>query len=104
MAVTVSDVTRIYPGPPHRLVVAKITQDDAYPTNGEALTASSFGLVSIVNVIPFGTPSGFGYEYVPSTGKLKMYWVDTSVDGAAMAEVTNDADTNAAGWFLVIGN
>lgn len=104
MAVTVSNVTRLFNGPPHRVVLAKIAQDDAYPTGGESLTATDFGLVSITNVVPLGNPDGFGYEYVTADTKLKMFWVDTSTDGAAMAEVVDTTDTNADGWFLVIGN
>lgn len=102
MAVSVSDVTPNLAG--KRLSLAKITFDSSYPSGGEAVTAADFGLTYLENVVPLGAPDGFSFEYDVANSKLLAYWVDTSVDGAAQAQVANTTDLSAvAGWFLGIG-
>jgi hypothetical protein len=64
-----------------------------YATNGVALTSTILGTGPVLDVLVF--PAG---GYVPSydraTGKVLVYWVDTTTDGAPLAEVT--AATNLA--------
>lgn len=73
--------------------------DDAYPTGGEAFDAESeSGFSDIVFVLVQPT-AGFVFQYVDSdtaaSRKIKAYWVDTSTDGAALAEVEDTTDINA---------
>jgi hypothetical protein len=73
-----------------------VTFDSSYPTGGEAVTAGSFGLSEIEFLLVIGTRgSGYVVEFVPSTSKLKALWVDTTVDGAPLAEVANTTDLSA---------
>lgn len=86
-----------------KLVAAQITFDSSYPTGGEALVASDFGLTEILAVICL--PSG-GYvgEFDEANGKLKTFWVDTTVDGAPLAEVADTTDLSAVVmWCIAIG-
>jgi hypothetical protein len=85
----------------HKLVAVQITFDSSYPTNGEALVASDVGLDSILAV--FSEPKG-GYNFVWAANLLEAFWVDTTVDGAPLAEVTNTTDlSGVTAWFLILG-
>lgn len=84
---------------PIEIWTGTIAFDDAYPTGGEAWNAQSetgFSEIVAVWVMPF---AGFVFQYVDSATaanrKIKAFWVDTSVDGAAMAEVADTTDINA---------
>ena len=80
----------------HRVRIGSVTFDDSYPTDGEAVSPSDFGLSEIYQLIVVGTRgSGYVVEYVPSDGKLKALWVDTTVDGAPLAEVADTTDLSA---------
>lgn len=78
-----------------RMHAVTLAFDDAYPTGGEALTADNVGLSRIDQAI-IAPAGGFVFEWDQTNKKVKAYWVDTSTDGAAMAEVPNDTDINAA--------
>lgn len=79
-----------------RVRIGTVTFDSSYPTGGESVTAASFGLSEIHKLLVIGTRgSGYIVEYVPSSGKLKALWVDTTVDGAALAEVADTTDLSA---------
>lgn len=73
--------------------------DDAYPTGGEAWNAEAESGFSDVIAVWVAPTAGFTFEYVDSataaSRKIKAYWVDTTVDGAAMAEVVDTTDINA---------
>lgn len=76
-----------------------IAFDDAYPTGGEAWNAESeTGFSDIVQVWVMPT-AGFVFQYVDSdtaaNRKIKAYWVDTTTDGASLAEVVDTTDINA---------
>ena len=80
--------------------------DSSYPTGGEAFNAESetgFSDVFAVQVLP---KAGYTFEYVDSATaanrKIKAYWVDTSVDGAAQAEVADTTDLSAVTGVRVI--
>lgn len=90
-----------------RVASGTITFDSSYPTDGEALTAATLGLQSLSVFLP--TPAQdangavvVGYDHTNS--KVKAYWVDTTVDGAEMAEVADT--TNLSGYsfrFMAFG-
>ena len=85
----------------HKLVAVKITFDSSYPTNGEALVASDVGLTEILAV--FAEPKG-GYCFVWAANLIEAFWVDTTTDGAPLAEVANTTDLSAiAPYCLVLG-
>lgn len=77
-----------------------IAFDDAYPTNGEAWDAESITGFSDVIAVWVQPMAGFVFQYVDSATaadrKIKAFWVDTTTDGAALAEVANDTDINAS--------
>lgn len=52
MAISSSDIERTVFGN-KRVVVASVTFDSSYPTGGEAVAASDFGLSSIDVILPF---------------------------------------------------
>lgn len=56
-----------------RWVKSTLTFDDSYPTGGEAVAASDFGLREIHAVIVTG-PTALGREarWIPSTGKIQV--------------------------------
>lgn len=68
--------------------------DDAYPTGGEAITPNSVGLTRIDDAIIAPT-AGFIFQWDRTNSKIKAFWVDTTVDGAAMSEVVDTTDINA---------
>jgi len=95
MAITVSSITNN--GPAAGGTVQKqatATFDSSYATGGEALAAADLGFSRIISV-QVNPSAGYVFEWVASTGKIKAYWVDTTVDGAAMAEVTATTDLSA---------
>jgi hypothetical protein len=77
------------------MTVSKVDFDSSYPTGGEALTPQDLGFAASTDeqfhVLPT-TSGGYVVKYDHSGQKLLAYWVDTSVDGAAMAEVVNTTD------------
>jgi hypothetical protein len=86
-----------------RYRVVDVTFDSSYPTGGEASAPSAYGLTDIICLIPL-TASGYTPEYDDTNSKIKMYWVDTTVDGAALAEVANTTNLSAVTVrFFVLG-
>lgn len=77
-----------------RMHVYTLGFDDAYPTGGEAVAAGTVGLTRIDDAI-IAPAAGFTFEWDRANGKIKAFWVDTSTDGAAMAEVVDTTDINA---------
>lgn len=75
--------------------------DDAYPTGGEAVAPGDVGLTRIDDALIAPT-AGFVFQWDRANLKVKAYWVDTSTDGAAMAEVVDTTDINA-GLTAVLG-
>lgn len=93
MAATVAVVQELGPDGPNVAKIVTVTMDSSYATGGEAVTAADCGLSRIVQ---FALEPNAGYvpEYDHANSKVKAFWVDTTVDGAAMAEVV--ATTNLA--------
>lgn len=85
MALTVTAVGTNYEGARMKKTF-DVTGDSSYPTGGEDLTRATLGFVNIENVTATNA-GGYVFEYDRANQKLKAYWVDTTVDGAALAEV-----------------
>ena len=79
-----------------REVRGTITFDSSYATNGEAVTLAQLGLTRLdwltVNTTDGHVPAWDGST---STPKVKLFWVDTTVDGAPLAEVPSTTDVSA---------
>jgi hypothetical protein len=78
-----------------KFVVVDLTFDSSYPTGGEAFDVAQLGLSEVwFAVIDATAPSATSYQfrYDKVNGKIQAYWVDTSVDGAALAEVADTTD------------
>jgi hypothetical protein len=74
-----------------------IAFDSSYPTGGEAITLGTLGLSTLKSLYPFSfagfVPAWNGSKTAP---KILLYWVDTSTDGAAMAQVVDETDVASA--------
>ena len=71
-----------------------VTFDDSYPTGGESFTQSNLGFVAF-NRVEVNPTAGYVFEYDAANEKIIAYWVDTTTDGAPMAEVTDEEDLSA---------
>ena len=73
--------------------------DDAYPTGGEAWDAEAITGFSDIIMVFVQSTAGYTFQYVDSdtaaSRKIKAFWVDTTTDGAALAEVADTTDINA---------
>lgn len=91
MAVTATTQTLDNPGGV-RFILVSVTPDASYPTGGEPVTPALFGFASQIYFAEGVSLGGITWRYIPATGKIKAFWVDTSVDGAALAEVASTTD------------
>ena len=79
-----------------KIVIGTVTFDSSYPTGGEAISLVDLGLTRLDTL--FVAPNG---GYMPTWNasttapKIKMFWVDTTTDGAALAEVPSTTDVSA---------
>jgi hypothetical protein len=79
-----------------KFVTADVTFDSSYATGGEAISVSSLGLTRLDFMWVSGDDG-----YVPqwdgslTAPKIKLYWVDTTTDGAPMAEVASTTDVSS---------
>ena len=96
MAASVSIVTAPELPGNCKFVTATVTFDSSYATGGEAISASSLGLDRL-DFIWAVTQDGYVPSWNGSTTapKVKLYWVDTTTDGAALAEVPSTTDVSA---------
>ena len=70
----------------------RVTFDSSYPTGGEALNFKQYvGFTPDVAFFSQRAPLTGGYTFVwdRTNNKILVFWVDTTVDGAAMSEVAN---------------
>lgn len=84
------------------LHVHKITFDSSYPTGGEPLTAADLGWsdnASLLDVVALSGP--YTFQYDAANAKILAYWVDTTVDGAAMAEVVNTTNLSTVSTYVL---
>lgn len=96
MAATVSVVTGPEVPGNRKFVTATVTFDSSYATGGEAITAASLGL-NRLDFIWAVTSDGFipSWDGSTTSPKIKLFWVDTTTDGAALAEVPSTTDCSA---------
>jgi hypothetical protein len=86
-----------------KMVLTYITFDSSYPTGGEALTTAQLGLEEVLAVI-FPCSAGYSFAYDETNQKVLAYWVDTTTDGAALAQVENTTNLSAVSvWALAFG-
>jgi hypothetical protein len=73
-----------------------ITFDSSYPTGGEAVTLAQLGLTRL-DWLSVETTDGYvpAWDGSTSAPKVKLFWVDTTTDGAPLAEVTATTDASA---------
>lgn len=95
MAVTVTEVVKTAVKDRY-MHIFKVTFDSSYPTGGEPLTAADLGFSDhATNLNVLGFAGGYTLNYDAANAKLMAFWVDTTVDGAAMAEVANTTNLSA---------
>lgn len=91
MALTATSVFQIVVGD-RRMHVVDVTGDSSYVgSGGESLTKAMLGFASTEDPefhVIVEASGGYVGQYNITDSKLAVYWVDTSVDGAAMAEAT----------------
>lgn len=92
MAIAVSNIVRTKTKWQALNLITAASSNENYATGGLSLPASSCGLSKITSAYFDAQPfTGGAYKciYNPTTEKLLLYWVDTTVDGAVMPEVPN---------------
>lgn len=96
MAASVSIVTGPEVPGNRKFVTATVTFDSSYATGGEAISLTSLGL-NRLDFIWAVTQDGYVPAWDGSTTapKIKLFWVDTTTDGAALAEVPSTTDVSA---------
>jgi hypothetical protein len=102
MAASVSiDFGPAVPGD-RRYVVATVTFDSSYATGGEAITLASLGLTRL-DFIQAVTDDGYvpAWDGSKTAPKIKLFWVDTTTDGAPLAEVASTTDVSAVTVQLI---
>lgn len=102
MALTITEKKRVKMGNAYA-VAADVTFDSSYPTNGEALAASAFGLNEI-SLLLCETASGYMFQYDYTNAKLKAYYPRAAVSGtlaAAVAEGATPVTSSAANGAIV---
>lgn len=78
----------------HKTVSGTLAFDDSYPTGGESI-ADITGQFRTCQGIVFQPKAGYTFDADIANNKVIAYWVDTSTDGAAQAEVTDETDLSA---------
>lgn len=79
-----------------KVVHGTVTFDSSYPTGGEAVSLADLGL-NRLDWLETLTTDGYvpAWDGSVSAPKIKLFWVDTTVDGAALAEVASTTDASA---------
>ena len=96
MAASVSIVTGPEVPGNRKFVTATVTFDSSYATGGEAISLTSLGLIRL-DFMWAVTQDGFvpSWDGSSTAPKVKLFWVDTTTDGAALAEVPSTTDVSA---------
>ena len=74
--------------------MGKITMDDSYPTNGEAVTATDFGFRTLTHLLCGASETGYVFAFDDSASKIKAF--EAGADGAALDEVANATDLSGS--------
>ena len=95
MAATVSIVTGPEVPGNRKFVTATVTFDSSYVTAGEAISLVSLGL-NRLDFLWADTTDGYisAWDGSKTAPKIKLFWVDTTTDGAALAEVASTTDVS----------
>ena len=95
-------VTRLRKG--YKIRIVPVTFDSSYAgSGGEALAASDLGFTKVLwaGAAPTG---GYSFVYDIANAKIIAYWVDTTTDGAPLAEVAGTTNLSSiTANLLVIG-
>lgn len=86
-------------------VIGTVTFDSSYATGGEAVSLTDLGL-NRLDWLSVSTTDGYvpAWDGSTSAPKIKLYWVDTTTDGAALAQVPSTTDVSAVVVrFLALG-
>jgi hypothetical protein len=87
-----------------RQTIATANFGTSYTTNGQAVTPAQFGLGTI-DYMDMSTSGGYVGEYIPSTGKVKLYWqTNPGAAGGAdvpLIEVDSTTDVHATVFTIV---
>lgn len=90
-----------------RVHLVDVTFDSSYPTGGEVLGLSALGVKDATKATVFVTQVapvtvGYAFAYDATNDKLVAFWVDTTVDGAALAQVADTTDLSAVEVRLLV--
>jgi hypothetical protein len=100
MALTVSTGVTNHEGI-KRVWRGTVTFDASYATGGEAFVPENYGFVT-VDKVEVDPSVGYVPEYIASTDKILVRWVDTTTDGAPLAEVASTTDLSAVVFPVTI--
>lgn len=105
MALTNTTPVRNTVGNRQRVSLAS-TFDSSYATGGEAFNANAICGLQVVESVQISPSAGYVAEYVPSataaSRKIKVYWVDTSIDGSPLLEVASTTNLSAVTFNVVV--
>jgi hypothetical protein len=78
-----------------RFTVATVTFDSSYATGGEAISLAALGFTRL-DFLWAVTDDGYvpGWDGSTTAPKIKLFWVDTTTDGAPLAEVPSTTDVS----------
>ena len=66
--------------------------DASYPTGGESLTVDDVAIGTTMYMVTCDSNDGYVFQYDYTNSLLMAFWVDTTVDGAPLAQVVNTTD------------
>jgi len=114
MSATVTTIVAPYfAGPNCKKAIYSVLLDDSYPTGGEAIDLTAdFDYVFGVAILGNDTAADNGYVIAAdlpgsttalsaSNLLLTAFWVDTTTDGAPLAEVTATTNLSAIGALMI---
>lgn len=101
MALTLGTPSRNTVGARQQVRIA-VTFDSSYATGGETFSAAAAAGLTVVEEVRVDPSGGYVGQYIPSTGKILVRWVDTTVDGAALAEVASTTNLSAVTFNVVV--
>lgn len=83
-------------GKTKKIVKGTLAFDNLYQTNGMTLLNSQVGLKTVEQLDVLAA-SGYEFQYIGSTGKIKAYYVPTGTNAsaAALGEVAVNTDLSA---------
>tara|TARA_R100001509_G_C4882301_1_gene220552 strand:- start:3549 stop:3860 length:312 start_codon:yes stop_codon:yes gene_type:complete len=98
MALTVEQLGRTNVTGNRLTVALKVTFDDSYPTNGEALDLTAY--VSNIETVHVEVSGGFVFQYDRTNKKLKAF--EAGADGDALDEVDNATNLSSVVTYVTV--